>query len=100
MKIQRMNKDMSRKLSMMRIQQSDFGQHDHHFFELAYVVSGTAEHDLNGVRCRLKPNDFFFVDHKILQKVGLSENSSNGYEKSPHQLWCGLSSLTSGCTSC
>jgi AraC-like DNA-binding protein/mannose-6-phosphate isomerase-like protein (cupin superfamily) len=61
-KIHRMKKDMSQKLVMMRLLQDDFKEHDHHFFELAYVASGTAEHVLNGNRSILKPNDFFFID--------------------------------------
>ena len=60
--IHRMRKDMSQKLVMMRYQQNDFQEHDHHFFELVYVTSGTAEHTLNGSRSILKPNDFFFID--------------------------------------
>ena len=62
-KIHRMKKDMSQKLVMMRLLQNDFREHDHHFFELAYVASGTAEHVLNGSRSILKPNDFFFIDY-------------------------------------
>ncbi len=62
MEIKRMKKDMSKKLVMMHIKQSDFGNHDHHFFELVYVTSGTSEHNLNGTRSVLKANDFFFVD--------------------------------------
>lgn len=61
-KIIRMNKDMSKKLVMMRWKQADFGNHDHHFFELVYVISGNADHMLNGNRCTLKPNDYFFID--------------------------------------
>ena len=60
--ISRMKKDMSQKLVMMHIQQKDFGVHDHHFFELVYVISGTAEHTLNETRSVLKPNDYFFID--------------------------------------
>lgn len=60
--VHRMRKDMSQKLVMMRYQQNDFQEHDHHFFELVYVTSGTAEHTLNGSRSILKPNDFFFID--------------------------------------
>jgi YesN/AraC family two-component response regulator len=62
MKITRMNKDMSKKLMMMRMKQEDFRQHDHHFFELVYITSGTAEHTLNETRSILKPNQFFFID--------------------------------------
>ena len=60
--VHRMRKDMSQKLVMMRYQQNDFQEHDHHFFELAYITSGSAEHTLNGTRSILKPNDFFFID--------------------------------------
>jgi len=61
-KVHRMRKDMSQKLVMMRYQQNDFQAHDHHFFELVYVTSGTAEHNLNGNCSTLQPNDFFFID--------------------------------------
>lgn len=60
--ITHMRKDMSKKLMMMRLKQEDFRQHDHHFFELTYITSGTAEHTLNGTRSILKPNHFFFID--------------------------------------
>lgn len=62
MKITRMKKDMSKKLMMMRMKQHDFREHDHHFFELVYITSGTAEHTLNERRSILKPNQFFFID--------------------------------------
>lgn len=61
-KVHRMRKDMSQKLVMMRYKQNDFQAHDHHFFELVYITSGTAEHTLNGSRSILQPNDFFFID--------------------------------------
>ena len=57
-----MRKDMSKKLVMMQLKQEDFGQHDHHFFELVYVVAGTAEHTLNGIRTTIFPHDYFFID--------------------------------------
>ena len=63
MKIERMRKDMSNKLVMMRIKQEDFGHHDHHFFELVYVVSGSAEHTLNENKFSIKQNDYFFIDY-------------------------------------
>lgn len=72
--VHRMRKDMSQKLVMMRYQQHDFKEHDHHFFELAYITSGTAEHTLNGNRSILKPNDFFFID---LGSYHSFENSKN-----------------------
>ena len=62
MKIMRMRKDMSQKLVMMHVRQNDFGEHDHHFFELVYIISGTADHDLNGTRSKLQPKDYFFID--------------------------------------
>ena len=59
---------------MMRLMQSDFGQHDHQFFELAYVTSGTVEHTVNGNRSILKPNDFFFIDYGSYHSYEHSQN--------------------------
>ena len=54
--------DTSEKLVMMRLMQENLSYHDHHFFELAYVVSGTAKHELNGISGTLQPGDYFFID--------------------------------------
>ncbi len=61
--IKRLAKDVSEKLVMMQLMQPDMGQHDHRFFELAYVTAGTAEHTLNGSHSILKPKDYFFIDY-------------------------------------
>ncbi len=55
--------DISEKLVMMRLMQDNLGQHDHHFFELAYVAAGTAKHTLNGTSGTLQPGDYFFIDY-------------------------------------
>ena len=54
--------DTFEKLVMMRLMQENLSYHDHHFFELAYVVSGTANHELNGISGTLQPGDYFFID--------------------------------------
>ena len=53
----------STKLVMMQLKQSNLGRHDHHFFELAYVTSGTCKHTLNGTAGRLQAGDYFFIDY-------------------------------------
>lgn len=50
------------KLVMMNLEQDDLGLHDHLFFELAYVVKGTATHTLNGHQHTLQKGDYFFID--------------------------------------
>lgn len=51
------------KLVMMRLMQQDLGQHDHHFFELAYVTAGTSKHTLNSSTGILQAGDYFFIDY-------------------------------------
>ena len=51
------------KLVMMNLAQQDIQDHDHHFFELAYVTGGTAEHALNGRHSFLKKGDYFIIDY-------------------------------------
>jgi len=53
----------SEKLVMMNFEQSDIGSHDHHFFELAYVTGGSADHVLNGRGGRLRAGDYFIMDY-------------------------------------
>ena len=48
------------KLVMMRLMQQDLGQHDHHFFELAYVTAGTSKHTLNSSTGILQAGAQFF----------------------------------------
>lgn len=51
------------KLAVMTIEQEDIGMHAHDYFELTYIMSGTAKHTLNGVEGELKAGDYFFVDY-------------------------------------
>ena len=43
--------------------QQDIGTHDHQFFELVYIVEGSAEHTLNGQACMVYAGDYFIVDY-------------------------------------
>ena len=61
--IKRLSADASEKLVMMRLKQSNLGQHDHHFFELAYVAAGTTKHTLNETSGILQAGDYFFIDY-------------------------------------
>lgn len=72
--ISHMEKDMSEKLVMMKLLQSDYGEHDHQFFELAYVTKGTVEHNLNENRCLLKAGDYFFIDYGSFHSFEKSKN--------------------------
>lgn len=51
------------KFVMMDFEQEDVENHDHHFFELAYVTGGSAVHVLNGKRSRLAAGDYFIMDY-------------------------------------
>ena len=42
------------KMAVRPYQQADMELHSHHFFELAYVLEGSAQHILNGKRESLK----------------------------------------------
>lgn len=61
--IQQIAADDSEKLVMMNFEQADMGSHDHHFFELAYVTGGSADHTLNESRGRLEKGDYFIMDY-------------------------------------
>lgn len=63
MEIQQIAADDSEKLVMMNFEQDDVESHDHHFFELAYVTGGSAEHTLNGKRGSLEAGDYFIMDY-------------------------------------
>lgn len=51
------------KFILMDVLQDDVGSHNHNYFELVYIVEGTALHTLNDVCSTLQPGDFFFVDY-------------------------------------
>ena len=47
---------------MIEREQEDLEQHDHKFFELAYITGGTCMHTLNTTKTVLHRGDYFFVD--------------------------------------
>ena len=51
------------KMAVFFCKQDDVGDHDHRFFELVYVMGGSAVHTLNGETGLLKEGDFFIVDY-------------------------------------
>lgn len=55
--------DRSEKLVMMDYRQEDVSSHDHHFFELAYITGGTAEHTWNDRHTSLRAGDYFIMDY-------------------------------------
>lgn len=48
-------------LVMMEREQGDLQQHDHLFFELAYITGGTCEHTLNDIKTVLHRGDYFLL---------------------------------------
>lgn len=62
------------KLVMMPCSQDDTEGHDHRFFELVYVTSGTCVHTLNDVSSDLKAGDYFFVDYGSVHCYSQSRN--------------------------
>jgi len=50
------------KLVISPYHQDDMSRHNHHFFELVYIIGGTAVHTLNDIRIALKEGDYFIVD--------------------------------------
>ena len=49
-------------IHMMRIAPHNDEMHRHIFFELVYIVSGTATHYLMEETARLQPGDYFIID--------------------------------------
>ncbi len=74
--IRRYTVNASDQLVMMEMNQSDLGDHNHQFFELTYILGGTARHTLNNVSGTLQKGDYFFVDygsvHRFENCQGLS----------------------------
>lgn len=50
--------------------------HTHDFFEIAYIVSGSAHHDIGGQKTLLQPGDYFIVDydthHEYVSEEGIT----------------------------
>lgn len=66
--------DISEKLIILSMMQEDIGQHDHQFFEFAYITGGSATHTLDGIEYQVKKGDYFFVD--IGSKHGYSSGEN------------------------
>ena len=61
--IREVSKEEQERLVMMPYQQTDMESHNHDFFELVYVVKGTAVHTLNSTEGMLTEGDYFIVDY-------------------------------------
>lgn len=55
--------DTNRRLAVVPHEQEDMGEHAHTFFELVYIVKGTAFHTLDGASSSLRAGDYFIVDY-------------------------------------
>lgn len=66
MNIQRMKVDSTTlgdgQIHMMHLQQQDRETHHHTFFELVYILNGTAIHHLEGHTVSLRAGDYFIID--------------------------------------
>ena len=72
--IREVSKEEQERLVMMPYQQMDMESHNHDFFELVYVMKGTAVHTLNKEEGVLTEGDYFIMDY----------GSVHSYAKSLH----------------
>ena len=57
----------------LRTSKEDSGSHRHEFFEIAYVISGSCEHTIDGHTTIISRGDYFFVNLKSVHSyAGLS----------------------------
>lgn len=63
-------------LAIRPYRQEDMEAHDHVFFELAYVTSGTALHTLNGAEAELHLGDYFIIDYGSVHSYSHSKDFS------------------------
>ena len=69
------NADKARdKIAVKPHEQEDMELHSHHFFELAYVLRGNAEHILDGKQENLSQGDYFIVDYGTAHGYRNSKN--------------------------
>lgn len=62
------------KLIIKKYYQQDLEGHDHKFYELVYVMEGSAIHTLNGVSTIVSVGDYFIVDLGSVHSYTESEN--------------------------
>lgn len=59
---------------MLPFWQVDIGNHQHHFFEIAYVTGGCALHTLNGATSMLQEGDYFIMDYDSVHSYAQTSN--------------------------
>lgn len=74
LEIYQMNANRPEKLVMMDSSQDDIGDHDHRFFELAYVTGGRATHMRNGKESELHAGDYFIMDYGSVHRYEKCRN--------------------------
>ncbi|WP_095171956.1 MULTISPECIES: helix-turn-helix domain-containing protein [Blautia] len=72
--IREVSKEEQERLVMMPYQQTDMERHNHDFFELVYVVKGTAVHTLNSTEGMLTEGDYFIVDYGSVHSYSRSSD--------------------------
>lgn len=64
------------KLVILPYQHGEIDPHKHLFFELVYVLEGTANHTLDGITTALKKGDYFIVDFDSSHRYWNCQNLS------------------------
>lgn len=72
--IREVSKKEQERLVMMPYQQTDMDSHGHDFFELVYVLKGTAVHTLNSDEGVLTEGDYFIMDYGSVHSYTKSED--------------------------
>lgn len=72
--IREVSKEEQERLVMMPYQQMDMESHNHDFFELVYVMKGTAVHTLNKEEGVLTEGDYFIMDYGSVHSYAKSED--------------------------
>lgn len=72
--IREVSKEEQERLVMMPYRQTDMESHTHDFFELVYVVKGTAVHTLNSAEGMLTEGDYFIVDYGSVHSYSRSSD--------------------------
>ncbi len=62
------------KVAVLPFWQVDIGNHQHHFFELAYVTGGCALHTLNGSTTVIREGDYFIMDYDSVHSYAQTAN--------------------------
>lgn len=76
LKLNELTVDASEKLVIRPYQHGEIDVHQHLFFELVYVVDGTAKHTLNGETTIIQKGDYFIIDLKSSHRYSECHNLS------------------------